>query len=41
MTGVFKELVFGMSRGIGIYFSQRHDFIDSVMTPDRAPKKTR
>lgn len=41
MTTVFKDFVFGMSRGIGIYFSQRHDFIDSVTTPGRAPKKTR
>ena len=29
MTGVFKELVFGLGRGFGIYFSQRNEFIDS------------
>ena len=41
MTKVFKELVFGLSRGFGIYFSQRNDFIDSVMTPGRASKNFR
>ena len=28
MTGVFKELVFGLGRGFGIYFSQRNEFIE-------------
>ena len=41
MTKVFKELVFGLSRGFGIYFSQRNDFIDQVMTPGRASKSFR
>ncbi len=41
MTTVLKDFVFGMSRGIGIYFSQRHDFIDTVLTPGRAPKNPR
>ena len=41
MTKVFKELVFGLSRGFGIYFSQRNDFIDQVMTPSRALKNFR
>jgi hypothetical protein len=41
MTGVFKELVFGLGRGFGIYFSQRHEFIDSVMTPGRPVKNSR
>ncbi|MGB8315376.1 MAG: hypothetical protein WCE69_12915 [Aestuariivirga sp.] len=40
MTSVLKDLVFGLSRGFGIYFSERHDFIDSVMTPGRALKKS-
>lgn len=41
MTGVFKELVFGLGRGFGIYFSQRNEFIDSVMTPVRTVNKRR
>jgi putative component of toxin-antitoxin plasmid stabilization module len=41
MTGVFKELVFGLGRGFGIYFSQRNEFIDSVMTPGQLLKKRR
>jgi len=41
MTGVFKELVFGLGRGFGIYFSQHNDFIESVMTPGRALKNSR
>ena len=41
MTGVFKEIVVGLGRGFGIYFSQRHEFIDSVMTPGRPVKKRR
>ena len=41
MTGVFKEIVFGLGRGFGIYFSQRHEFIDSVMTPGSPVKKRR
>lgn len=41
MTKVFKELLFGLSRGFGIYFSQRNDFIDSVMTPGLARKNFR
>jgi hypothetical protein len=41
MTGVFKELVFGLGRGFGIYFSQRNEFIDSVMIPGRTVKKHR
>ena len=43
MTGVFKELVFGLGlgRGFGIYFSQRNEFIDSVMTPGQPLKKRR
>ena len=41
MTGVFKELVFGLGRGFGIYFSQRNEFIDQVMTPGRPEKKRR
>ena len=41
VTSVFKELVFGLGRGFGIYFSQRNDFIDSVMTPGRPVKKRR
>jgi hypothetical protein len=40
MTSVFKDLIFGLSRGFGIYFSQRNDFIDSVMTPARVSKKS-
>jgi hypothetical protein len=39
VTRVFKELVFGLGRGFGIYFSQRNDFIDSVMTPGGPVKK--
>ena len=38
MANVFKELVFGLSRGFGIYFSQRNDFMALVMTPGSAPK---
>ena len=41
MTNVFKDFVFGLSRGFGIYFSQHNDFIDSVMTPGRALEKSR
>ena len=41
MTKVFKDLVFGLSRGFGIYFSQRNEFIDSVMTPGQQVKKRR
>jgi len=41
MTNIFKELVFGLSRGFGIYFSQRNEFIDSVMTPGLARKNFR
>ena len=41
MTGVFKELVFGLGRGFGIYFSQRNDFIEPVMTPALASKNFR
>jgi hypothetical protein len=39
MAKVFKEFVFGLRRGFGIYFSQRNEFIDSVMTPGRPLKK--
>ena len=41
MAKVFKELVFGLSRGVGIYVSQHNDFIESVMTPGRALKNPR
>jgi hypothetical protein len=41
MTKVFKDLVFGLSRGFGIYFSQHNDFIESVMTPGLASKSVR
>jgi len=41
MAKVLKDLVFGLSRGIGIYFSQHNDFIESVMTPGRALKNSR
>jgi hypothetical protein len=41
MAAVFKELVFGLGRGFGIYFSQRNEFIDSVMMPARPLKKLR
>jgi len=41
MTKVFKDLVFGLSRGFGIYFSQHNDFIESVMTPGLASKNSR
>jgi putative component of toxin-antitoxin plasmid stabilization module len=41
MTGVFKELIFGLGRGFGIYFSQRNEFMDSVMTPGHPLKKHR
>ena len=38
MAKIFKDLVFGLSRGFGIYFSQHNDFIESVMTPGLASK---
>ncbi len=38
MTKIFKEFFFGLSRGFGIYFSQRNDFIEPVMTPALASK---
>jgi putative component of toxin-antitoxin plasmid stabilization module len=41
MTGVLKELVFGLGRGFGIYFSQRNEFIEQIMTPGRPLKKSR
>ena len=41
MTGVLKELVFGLGRGFGIYFSQRNEFIDQIMTLGRPLKKRR
>jgi hypothetical protein len=41
MTKIFKDLVFGVSRGFGIYFSQHNDFIESVMTPGLASKNFR
>jgi hypothetical protein len=41
MTKVFRDLVFGLSRGFGIYFSQHNDFIESVMTPGLASKNSR
>ena len=41
MNKVFKDFVFGLSRGFGIYFSQRNEFIDSVMTPGRPEKNRR
>jgi hypothetical protein len=41
MTDVFKELLFGLRRGFGIYFSQRNEFIESVMTPGQPLKKRR
>ena len=41
MAKVFRELVFGLSRGFGNYFSQRNDFIEPIMTPGLASKKLR
>jgi hypothetical protein len=41
MAKLFKDLVFGLSRGFGIYFSQHNDFIESVMTPGLASKNIR
>jgi hypothetical protein len=41
MAKIFRELVFGLSRGFGIYFSQRNDFIEPVMTPALASKNRR
>ena len=38
MIKAFKDFVFGLSRGFGIYFSHHNDFIESVMTPGRASK---
>jgi hypothetical protein len=40
MAKILKDLVFGLSRGFGIYFSQHNDFIESVMTPGRALKNS-
>ena len=40
MAKIFKDLVFGLSRGFGIYFSQHNDFIESVMTPGLASKNS-
>ena len=40
MTKIFKDLVFGLSRRFGIYFSQHNDFIESVMTPGLASKNS-
>jgi hypothetical protein len=38
MAKVFKDLVLGLSRGFGIYFSQHNDFIEMVMTPGLASR---
>ena len=38
MTKILKDLLFGLSRGFGIYFSQHNGFIESVMTPGLASK---
>ena len=40
MKKILKDLVFGLSRGFGIYFSQHNDFIETVMTPGLASKNS-
>ena len=40
MAKILGDLVFGLSRGFGIYFSQHNDFIESVMTPGLASKNS-
>ena len=40
MNKILQDLVFGLSRGFGIYFSQHNDFIESVMTPGLASKNS-
>ena len=34
MTNIIREIAFGISRGFGIYFFQRNDFLAPVITPD-------
>ena len=41
MAKIFRDLVFGLGRGFGIYFSQRNDFIEPVMMPALASKNHR
>ena len=38
MTSLLKDFVFGLSRGFGIYFSERHDSVGTVMMPGRVMK---